>query len=799
MLETARISRMSTDDARRWFKTATGKTIYTWQDEWMQSLIRGCARDVAAPTGCGKTALIACWMAARVAGHGQVPPRLCWVIDRRAVVDQVKAEAEKWAAALAEHDFRVEVRTLRGERIDDAMVDPSTPAVIVGTTDMIGSRLLMRGYGMSWKQWAPVAGLLTHDTLIALDEAHLSRPFLELVRQLAARDDVQRLHVAGVSASLKTDSCGPHLNDPNLEDELRRRLTGRKRIRIEKGSTALEAAQKLTDANQRVVVIVRRPEDAQAIAAKLGKRQTTYLVTGEQRSYERDRTMKIIMERFASPTHNRDTLYLVGTSALEVGMDITCETLITEWTDAVGIQQRSGRLNRHGTGDSELVVVGKPDGWGAEKSDLRVETRKAEKATCKWLSGKSDASPRNLLDAPEAAIYPRAETVPLLPEDIALLSCTTPPAPRPRIPLDVLIHGLQVTASMPSIEVAARNELTELNRCARRHPDGAVWPRDGLKKWRKTYPVRAHETAKIKLEKVLKWLEARRRDGLHVVISQHQDARSWHIRDLPEHAETQTWMLERSRLVLPADWMDVDDHGTVKLLDAATLSNRGEDDDEFASSSDVACADESRRVTKVEKPQGADCFRPHEYSEWFWEVQRNADTKRETYKWQSLTDHAAATEEAARRLIRELGLHDTEADALIQFARHHDGGKVADDFQTTLPRDGLPRELVGQPLAHTPYRSTGSATRYRHELGSLTEASLSTLATALIMTHHGYGRPFFNSDAGIGSRDLKELIRRSAIIFNDGTRIAGGEYGLAWLSCLALAVDIAGTEKEGKK
>lgn len=788
---------MSTDDARQWFKTATGKTIYTWQDEWMQSLIRGRARDVAAPTGCGKTALIACWMAARVAGHEQVPTRLCWVIDRRAVVDQVKAEAEKWAAALAEHDFRVEVRTLRGEQIDDAMVDPATPAVIVGTTDMIGSRLLMRGYGMSWKQWAPAAGLLTHDTLIALDEAHLSRPFLELVRQLAARDDVQRLHVSGVSASLKTDSCSPHLNDPTLEDELRRRLTGRKRIRIEKGRTALEAAQKLADANQRVVIIVRRPEDAQAIAAKLGKKRTTYLVTGEQRSYERDRNTKIVMERFASATHNRNTLYLVGTSALEVGMDVTCETLITEWTDAIGIQQRSGRLNRHGTGDGDLVVVGEPDGWGPERSDLRVATRRAEKATRNWLSRKSDASPRNLLDAPEAAIYPPAKTVPLLPEDIALLSCTTPPAPRPRIPLDVLIHGLQVTASMPSIEVAARNELTELNCCARRNPDGALWPRNGLKKWRKTYPVRAHETAKIKLEKVLKWLEARRRDGLHVVISQHQDAKSWHIPDLLEHAETQTWMLERARLVLPADWMDVDDHGTVRLLDAVAPGNR--DEDESAPSSDVACADESRQVTKVEHPQGADFFQPHECSEWSWEVQRNAETKRETYKWQSLADHAAATEEAARHLIRALSLRDPEADALIQFARHHDGGKAEDAFQANLSRYGLPKELDGQPLAHTPYRSTGSATKYRHELGSLTEVNLSMLARALIMTHHGYGRPFFDSDAGIGSRELKKLIRQAARIFDDGTRIAGGEYGLAWLSCLALAADIAGTEKEIKK
>jgi CRISPR-associated endonuclease/helicase Cas3 len=63
--------------------------------------------------------------------------------------------------------------------------DPASPAIIVGTVDMIGSRLLFEGYGTSRKMRPYHAGLLGADTLVVLDEAHLVPPFEKLLETIA--------------------------------------------------------------------------------------------------------------------------------------------------------------------------------------------------------------------------------------------------------------------------------------------------------------------------------------------------------------------------------------------------------------------------------------------------------------------------------------------------------------------------------------------------------------------------------------------------------------------------------------
>jgi len=143
---------------------------------------------------------MAIWLVARACG-APLPRRLVYVVDRRAVVDQATEVAEglrEWvqqepdvAKALRLDGRDLPISTLRGQHVDNRawLDDPSSPAIIVGTVDMIGSRLLFSGYGVSKKMRPYHAGLLGTDTLIVLDEAHLSQPFERLLEQIASGVD----------------------------------------------------------------------------------------------------------------------------------------------------------------------------------------------------------------------------------------------------------------------------------------------------------------------------------------------------------------------------------------------------------------------------------------------------------------------------------------------------------------------------------------------------------------------------------------------------------------------------------
>jgi CRISPR-associated endonuclease/helicase Cas3 len=193
------------------FKPQAGHEPFRWQQRLFDDFAAGVipvACDL--PTGLGKTSVMTIWLAALDLRAGKVglPRRLVYVVDRRAVVDQATEEARRLADNLGdgtdpealpiivelrtrlrlERGRRLPVSTLRGQLADNRawLDDPTAPAIVVGTVDMIGSRILFQGYGVSPRMRPVHAALLGVDALIVLDEAHLAPPFQVLIEQVAA-------------------------------------------------------------------------------------------------------------------------------------------------------------------------------------------------------------------------------------------------------------------------------------------------------------------------------------------------------------------------------------------------------------------------------------------------------------------------------------------------------------------------------------------------------------------------------------------------------------------------------------
>jgi CRISPR-associated endonuclease/helicase Cas3 len=111
-------------------------------------------------------------------GHQQL--RKNWLKRRRDPLKEIANQLLK----LSGTKRPLAVARLRGGILHDDNWGrlPCQPAVITSTVDQLGSRLLFRGYGRSNLTASIFAGLAAHDSLILLDEAHCSVPFMQTLR-----------------------------------------------------------------------------------------------------------------------------------------------------------------------------------------------------------------------------------------------------------------------------------------------------------------------------------------------------------------------------------------------------------------------------------------------------------------------------------------------------------------------------------------------------------------------------------------------------------------------------------------
>lgn len=508
------------------FKAITGHAPLRWQGRLVSALLENrIPNAVDLPTGLGKTSVIAIWLIALAAqtvnGSPSLPRRLVYVVDRRTVVDQATYVAEQMRGSLRDERLAagggplasvraalaglcidpddgaspLAISTLRGEHADNRewQADPARAAIIVGTIDMIGSRLLFEGYGVSRRMRPFHAGLLGQDTLLIHDEAHLSPAFGALVRTIAATQQGQggrrALRVMELSATQRATSEGETFaldDDDRRESEVCLRIGAPKTLRLEPSpgdrsagvAAMVDRALAYGDAQKRIAVYVRSPKDAREIAAALAKqagKDNVALLTGTIRGRERDRLTKSELFRNFRPAARRDppasTQYLVATSAGEVGVDLDADHSVCDLTTLDSMIQRLGRVNRLGRGAATAHVFELPRKGSKEDEpgdlDRRIAATKDALNSAALPDGGIDASPdalRRLLDrlgdegiARCFSLRPR--TAPLTDILLDTWSLTRAESLPGRPPVARWLHGVE--RDQPELRVAWRDEVDE--------------------------------------------------------------------------------------------------------------------------------------------------------------------------------------------------------------------------------------------------------------------------------------------------------------------------------------------------
>jgi len=865
------------------FNALTSDPPFPWQENlYMEWFSQGkIPLSCNLPTGLGKTSVIAIWLIALANWPEKTLRRLVYVVNRRTVVDQTTEEVLKYRQRLAELEENDPLRrslgslaisTLRGQFADNRewSADPSRPAVIVGTVDMIGSRLLFSGYGVGFKAKPLHAGFLAQDVLLVHDEAHLEPAFQKLLVAIREEQDrcneFRKFRVMELSATSRGQE--PPFELTKLEKDIPTILPKRPTEpvhfvwRRQKAKKALSLhplkdekqladeivnvkhALKYKDSKQAVLIFVRKVEDADKIVKKLPKGCTQQL-TGTLRGLERNRMADPrnkygcpIFARFLKPPKpdadaneqwkiepQPGTVYLVCTSAGEVGANLSANHLVCDLSTFDSMAQRFGRVNRFGDyGDTEIHVV-HPVNF--EDEDALDDRREKTLALLRQLNG--DASPSALANADAgarlAAFAPEPTILPVtdILFDAWALTTISPPlvrTPLPgRPPVERYLHGIS-DWQPPETRVAWREEV-------------GVITGDLLQRYK---PEALLDDCPLKPHELLRDSTDRKSSGVFA-----------HLEKLSaNYPYAPVWVLDTRGQVRPTTLKHVISGGKEAihevtvilppsvggLSSTGTLDGGAKPDDTVKYDvADMWFSDKEETVKRRirvwdndpqfdEKTRGMRLVlapldtRPdadenesepagHRYWHWYTKPRSADDDLSKTYttpiKWQHHTEDVT---ERTREIIKTLNLPGELPNAMLLAAKFHDLGKRRDVWQRS----------IGNPNPSDWYAKSGKAWKpcdicpdYRHEFGSLLDVEdepefiklnedMKNLVLHLIAAHHGRGRPHFPLDEILEPEPQGKGVAK--IASNVPQRFARlqrkyGRWGLAYLESLLRAADYA--------
>ncbi|MEE8868315.1 MAG: type I-U CRISPR-associated helicase/endonuclease Cas3 [Acidipropionibacterium acidipropionici] len=832
-------------DFPRFFAAVNGgHRPFPWQMRLIDSIITEgrWPAAITAPTGSGKSAVVETHIfltALNAVGAApRLPRRLCVVVDRRALVDSQADRAARvlsWletssdalaaemagalrSLSLSPDSPPVVLANLRGGIATDRrwIDDPGACAVISATPDMWGSRLLMRGYGTSPAARPREAGLLGVDSVVVIDEAHLSRQLLGTARWVAGHAGekasaigVPALQVVESSATARVDEGGTaigisaeDLADPGLAP----RMTRPKPVRFlespdwsgKKGSkkyveTLAEEANRLYDPQicGTVGCIVNRIDTALRLAEALGDDCPCWV--GPMRPMDLTALKADYPGLFGLPDDGTHTTprFLVATQTVEVGIDVDFVALVTELAPASSLAQRFGRVNRKGARDSgPITVVGPPERAVKDQLPYLQEDLRAGLTWLHDLDGPGGASPESIMACPPPPTLPERPIVKLphvgdvmrweATDDAMVADEELELWIRDSLQPDQLQAGLVVRSPLPDDDALAISLLT------------ATPPSED-----EVFPV-----ALWKLRSVLTTLSERHGDHDRAFVLRDDEVNDIRLDDDPVdiragdvvfvdsgHALTRKgvvvtdasrpealktlWGTASTRVIvdgLPgAHWLEdlcglEDDEAQRAFTDAAEngLITRGPDLIEGVRLSWIV-------VKGTEEIKDDDSIRQ------VWTPSEGLVT---------LEAHQDGVASRAGHLCDTIGITATLRDDLVAAGLHHDDGKADPRFQ----KYRLNAPDGSEPLAKSPARSAQDVSRrrwssglprgWRHELRSVAvawpaieESDDPELVARLIGTSHGRGRvlPQPNASSLINEqRDDDALKNRIMDLFVEG-------------------------------
>lgn len=440
------------------------------ESEWLASAGTCQSQLISVPTGLGKTAaVILAWLWNRVhLKSDKWPRRLVYCLPMRTLVEQTAGEAQKWVnelrkAGLIQGDLPQIHVLMGGEDAGEWDLYPEENAILIGTQDMLLSRALNRGYGMSRYRWPMHFGLLNNDCLWVLDETQLMGVGVETSAQLDGFRHLKQWLQHGpcltwwMSATLEdarlatVDHPMPANGWPKLMLSEHEKAGGRPfslinaKKKLSASSLRLNSTAKSGYARQLATHIQNTHREGTltlVVLNRVARAREVYevLITPEKKGKQTlpplvdPARVALIHSRFRPVDRDRHTRLLfsdgdrivIATQAVEAGVDVSAQLLISELAPWSSLVQRMGRCNRRADmEDAEVqwIDIAPKD----DKDDLSLPYTKAELDKARTaLLPLTDASPQNLSERGKTVVEEKIIRPVIRRRDLLDLFDTTP-------------------------------------------------------------------------------------------------------------------------------------------------------------------------------------------------------------------------------------------------------------------------------------------------------------------------------------------------------------------------------------
>ena len=838
-----------------------GRKAFDWQRGLFGQVLEGnTPESLSLPTATGKTyGILRCWLGALCEKPSIVPRRLAYVVNRRAVIDQVYEDALSLAEKVRESslaariakavpgapvDNPVGVYAFRGQRsLDHEWLSyPERPAILIGTVDMLGSRLLFRAYGGSgdWRR-AQSAGLLGQDTWFVLDEPHLAHPFRNLlasIKQMQNASPTPRpfwFTQIGATNRGKASDKDPLQEAIKTDKSLAPRLSANKQVHVSGKAISSEefvdealrisSAALVSGRPVSIAVIVSTVRLARFLterlsSATLPQDPQVVCITGAMRGVDRDALLasQDFRDAFAASGRTRkNSAVLIGTHCLEAGFDGDFDILISDITSMPSVLQRLGRLNRVGEAkesEGHFFLIHDKKGESMHLAanptyELLKELGGNNQPTAfsgsyGTVGGKSlltawdnlSDEDKERLSEPTVA-HPSFERIDAM---LCSMSSSLPLGSKGRT--ELFLHGFE-PPERAETSFVWRDESQWLQ--GKDLAEALLYRRPLPSELGQLSPFAAREELATLLRRLSKQREFDLLNNISLLDPWSGEIKPafFHRRDgkfqLPEIGE-----LANRIVVIPPDaggYKDgfVDGSSPDRVADVALPARE----------SSVALSGWCWDGTKLREAALATmCVPPPDevsvagilpsglrpspvtlplFTRTGWLVLSPHLRKRASGSIaQTLKDHLDQVRDTADRITSALSLSSDLAAMVFAAAEQHDIGKSHHGFQRFLGNTDL-----ANPVAKSA-KPVGGRSPFRHEaLSVLNASSIEGLPRQLIGAHHGYGRPVFDLSVRVPHANSDELTAADgAWLQNFGQLTAKlNPWTLAWLESLLRAAD----------